>query len=208
MNVLSDFSGAMPRVFLAVPFTPALKQRIVDYRRALEPAFANVHWIPPENYHLTVKFFGETKRDKLTERILPRLERVLQGRAAHELRFTGYGAFGGPRNLRVLHLHGESPELMALAEAVLAEFPDERPRPFRAHLTLGKPRRQLTREEQRANEDAMRRWQQDGPQALGLPAVDAAERIGRLVLMESVFTGRAVTYHDRVSFPLMDAPPE
>lgn len=204
MNQLSDFSGERPRVFLAVPFTPELKRRILDYRRALEPVFANIHWIPPENYHLTVKFYGETKLDKLTERILPRLERVLQGRAAHELRFTGYGSFGGPRNLRVLHLHGESPELMSLAEAVLKEFPDERPRPFRAHLTLGKPRRQLTREEQRANEDALRRWQQDGPQALGLPLVEASERIGRLVLMESVFTGRAVAYYERVDFPLVD----
>jgi len=202
MNVLSDFSGGRPRVFLAVPFSDAFKRRIANYRSALEPLFANVHWIPPENYHLTVKFFGETRLEKLTGRILPRLERVLESCPAHEMRFTGYGAFGGPRNLRVLYLNGESPELMALAGAVLEEFPDERPRPFRAHLTLGKPRRRLTREEQRINEDAVRRWRQDGPESLGLPPVDAAERIGRVVLMESVFTGRAVSYHERVDFPL------
>jgi 2'-5' RNA ligase len=102
----------------------------------------------------------------------------------------------------VLHLEGEAPGLMELAEAVLKEFPDANPRPFKAHLTLGKGLKRMEPQDAAANEVTLQQWQRNGPESVGLPRVDVAERITRLVVMESMFAGRAVHYEERVELPL------
>lgn len=196
------FSSDNPRVFLAVPFSESFQQDILGYQAALKARFKAMHWIPAENFHLTVKFFGETQLAKLEGRILPRLEQLISGKPSFELCFRSFGWFGRHRQLRVLHLEGEAAGLMELAQAVLKEFPDERPRPFKAHLTLGKGLKRMEPEDIAANEEALRKWQSGGPASIGLPSVDICERITRLVLMESVFVGRAVHYEERVEFPL------
>ncbi len=196
------FSTETPRVFLAVPFSEDFKRRITTYQDALKARLKGMHWIAPANFHLTVKFFGETPLGKLSERILPKLEKLLAEAPEFELRFDGYGFFGSPRNPRVLYLHGEAPQLMATAEAVLKQFPDERPRPFHAHLTVAKALRKQAAADQRVNEELLRRWSEEGAESLGLPPVAASERITRLTLMESIFLGRAVRYDDRAEFRL------
>lgn len=202
ISMESRFSSDNPRVFLAVPFSEGFQQGILGYQAALKARFRAMHWIPAENFHLTVKFFGETPEEKLDGRILPRLEQLISVKPAFELCFKRFGWFGSPRQLRVLHLEGEAPGLMELAQAVLKEFPDERPRPYKAHLTLSKGQKRIEPQDTAANEEALRTWQGGGPASLGLPSVDICERITRLVLMESVFTGRAVHYEERVVFPL------
>jgi RNA 2',3'-cyclic 3'-phosphodiesterase len=198
----SRFSSDNPRVFLAVPFSESFQQTILGYQAVLRTRFKAMHWIPAENFHLTVKFFGETPLETLDRRILPRLEQLISGKPSFELCFKRFGWFGSPRQLRVLHLEGEAPGLMELAQAVLREFPDEKPRPFKAHLTLGKGQKRTEAQDTSANEELLRAWMSGGPAALGLPEVDICETITRLVLMESVFVGRAVRYEERVEFPL------
>ncbi len=198
----SRFSSDTPRVFLAVPFSKGFQQRILGYQEALRARFKAMHWIPPENFHLTVKFFGETPIAKLEKCILPRLEQLISGKPSFDLYFRRFGWFGSPRQLRVLHIEGEAPGLLALAEAVLKEYPDERSRLFKAHLTLAKGLKRVEQEEIAANEEALRKWQKDGAEAVCLPTVDATERITQLVIMESMFVGRAVHYEERVDFPL------
>jgi 2'-5' RNA ligase len=202
MDTDTRFSTDNPRVFLAVPFSAGFQQRILGYQMALKSRFKAMHWIPAENFHLTAKFFGETPLAKLDGRILPRLEELTSGKPAFELSFQRFGWFGSPRQLRVLHLEGEAPGLMELAEAVLKEFPDANPRPFKAHLTMGKGLKRVEPQDAAANEETLRQWQRNGPESVGLPRVDAAERITRLVMMESMFVGRAVHYEERVEFPL------
>jgi 2'-5' RNA ligase len=202
MDTDTRFSSDNPRVFLAVPFSAGFQQRILGYQAALKSRFKAMHWIPQENFHLTVKFFGETPLAKLEGRILPRLDEFISGKPAFELSFQRFGWFGSPRQLRVLHLEGEAPGLMELAEAVLKEFPDERPRPFKAHLTLGKGLKRVEPQDAAANEVTLQQWQRNGPESVGLPRVDAAEHITRLVIMESMFAGRAVHYEERVEFSL------
>lgn len=195
-------SSDNPRVFLAVPLSEGFRQQILVYQAALKLRFRAMHWIPSENFHLTVKFFGETPVEKLEQRILPRLEQLISGKPSFELCFKRYGWFGSPRQLRVLHLEGEAPGLMEMAQAVLREFPDERPRPFKAHLTLGKGLKRVEPQEIAANGEVLRLWQKEGAEAVGLPVVAASERITRLVLMESIFVGRAVRYKELYEFAL------
>jgi 2'-5' RNA ligase len=202
MDTDTRFSSDNPRVFLAVPFSQGFQQRILGYQAALKSRFKAMHWIPPENFHLTVKFYGEKPLAEMDGRILPRLEELVTGKPAFDLAFQRYGWFGSLRQLRVLHLEGVAPGLMELAEAVLKEFPDANPRPFKAHLTLAKGLKRVEPQDVAANEETLRLWQRNGPESVGLPHVDAAEHITKLVIMESMFVGRAVHYEERVEFPL------
>ena len=198
----TDFSADRPRVFLAVPFSDDFKQRLTTYQDALKERLKAMHWTPPENFHLTMKFFGEMPPGKLVERTLPRLRTLLEHVPTSDITFNTYGFFGTPTKPRVIYLHGNAPKLVETAEMVLKEFPDLHPRPFTAHLTMGKPLREQVEADRRANEMLLGRLKMKGAEAVGLPKVKASTRITRLTLMESVFIGRAVHYQDRAEFRL------
>jgi len=198
----SDFSADRPRVFLAVPFSDDFKKRLTAYQDALKDKLKAMHWVPPENFHLTMKFFGEMPLGKLVERTIPRLRTILEHVPVMDIAFNGFGFFGTPTKPRVIYLHGSAPKLVETAEMVLKEFPDLHPRPFHAHLTMAKPLRQQPLSEKRANEMLLGRLKMKGAEAVGLPKVSESTRVTRLTLMESVFIGRAVHYADRVEFRL------
>ena len=198
----SDFSADRPRVFLAVPFSDDFKQHLTAYQDALKESLKAMHWITPENFHITVKFFGEMPLGKLVERTIPRLRTLLEHVPASDTAFNTYGFFGTPTKPRVIYLHGNAPKLVETADMVLKEFPDLHPRQFHAHLTMAKPLRQQAAADRRANEMLLGRLKVKGAQAVGLPKVSESTRITRLVLMESVFIGRAVHYADRAEFRL------
>lgn len=198
---LPKFSSSVPRVFLAVPFSDDFKKQASAYQDALKSTFQEVHWIPPANFHLTVKFFGETKLEKL-EKILRALSDILAVFPEHELTFSDFGFFGTPRSPRVLFLKGESEILEQIAGAVLKKYPDENPRPFRAHLTLGKFLKRQSANALSHNEKQLRIWQKEGPSGIGLPKVKTKAKISELVMMETLFIGRAVEYEIRFSYPL------
>ncbi len=188
-----EFSSQEPRIFIAAPFKSSFIETVAEYQNAMKSVFRAVHWIPPENFHLTIKFFGETKLSKI-DNILRRAERVIEPFSELEIDFHDYGYFGSPRSPRVLYLKGNAPELTALAEAILKEFPDERYRPFRAHLTLGKFLKRQSAVDISHNEKLIRLWQERGAVSLGLPQVKTSTRIKELALMETIWIGRAVEY--------------
>jgi 2'-5' RNA ligase len=59
------------RLFLAIPLPEELKSRISSaleqYRSLLTPAqLASFRFIPPENWHITIYFFGDVEAEKVT----------------------------------------------------------------------------------------------------------------------------------------------
>ncbi|MFC7608726.1 2'-5' RNA ligase family protein [Teichococcus aestuarii] len=56
----------MPRLFVALPLPEALREQLSDLAGGLPGA----RWVPPENYHLTLRFIGEVegwRADELDE---------------------------------------------------------------------------------------------------------------------------------------------
>ena len=53
------------RAFLAIPLPQQLKDSISVIQRHLQTQIADTRWVRPENLHLTVHFFGETKQEAL-----------------------------------------------------------------------------------------------------------------------------------------------
>ena len=106
-----------------------------------------LRWVPPEQWHLTLAFYGEvdeTKLDKLTEGLTRAGERT----APFGIRFAGAGTFPRqPTKARVLWigLDGEVDALRRLADRCAGAGRRARiameDRAFRPHMTLARARR-------------------------------------------------------------------
>ena len=139
MTIREDQAG---RLFLAVPLTDSLRSSLASEVQRLGPLPGRP--VPPESWHLTLRFLGDTSAAALA-RLRDELKRAPLGHP-FSIRFGGYGAF--PRTSRATVLwvgvaEGLEP-LRAVAEAVEAAvrrvgFPAEG-RPFKAHLTLSRIR--------------------------------------------------------------------
>lgn len=142
-----------------VDATEALRELLAELRR--EWAGERVRWTRPENWHLTVEFFGETP-----EAEIPRLEAALAKAAGQAppfgMEIGGLGTFGSPRHPRVVWLGIESAGLRALHAAVEAALREAgwqpEAREFAPHLTLGRIERPQEPRRFAETADRLRGW--------------------------------------------------
>jgi 2'-5' RNA ligase len=133
------------RLFIAVDVTEEVRAAVAEQVSRLREANCDVGWVKTENFHLTLKFLGETPDGRLDD-IKAALDLVAAGHAAFELELRGLGCFperGAPRVLWVGAGVGRE-AIVALAhdvEGTMADlgFPREQ-REFAAHLTIGRVR--------------------------------------------------------------------
>jgi 2'-5' RNA ligase len=130
------------RLFIAVDVPEAA---VLAVAAAIEPwhvAFPNVRWVPPANWHITVKFLGATPADRV-----PLVEGSVGDVASAHRRATvevrGLGAFPSVERARVLWAGVDDPDagldaLVTDLETELApEFRKEMRR-FHPHLTVAR----------------------------------------------------------------------
>lgn len=117
--------------------------RALDGHRS---SWSDLRWLPPENWHITLAFYGE-----VPEHILPdltaRLARAAARHAPMTLAFAGAGAFPSARRCRVVWtgLDGGQGVLPKLAASLAASgrragVPEQDDKRFRPHLTLARSR--------------------------------------------------------------------
>lgn len=134
---------AAGRLFVGVALPDALRGALhAHLRAALGDSGLPGRPVPPGNWHLTLRFLGDTSAARAAE-FLERMRSADLG-PCFALEFGGCGAFPRPARASVLWLGiGDGAEPLArLAAAVeeaarLAGFAAEN-RPFRAHLTLSR----------------------------------------------------------------------
>ncbi|HTW21701.1 MAG TPA: RNA 2',3'-cyclic phosphodiesterase [Mycobacteriales bacterium] len=131
------------RLFAAIDPSPAA---IADLRRAIGETDDALRWLPEEQWHVTLAFYGEVGDDS-AEALAVRLERAAARTAPLSLQLAGAGCFPSrPHAARVLWigLAGDVDELIRLSERCTAAGRREglamERRRFRAHLTLGRAR--------------------------------------------------------------------
>ena len=133
------------RLFIAVDISEEIATAVADFATRLRQVNADVAWVKPENFHLTLKFLGETPEGQLGD-IKAALDRVALPRGAFDLEMRGTGCFpdkGVPRVVWVAAGAGRD-ALRTLAGDIEGTmeglgFARER-REFAAHLTIGRVR--------------------------------------------------------------------
>jgi 2'-5' RNA ligase len=143
---------ANPRLFVAVELPSEALATLNRLQHELQRYVpGGLRWVRPEGIHLTLKFLGETPRDRV-----PAIESAigggLQGVGKHELSLAEMGTFGSRNSPRVLwvDLQGDSSTLLRLQKQVdraldAIGYPSEK-RPFSPHLTLARVKPEAGRE--------------------------------------------------------------
>ena len=132
------------RLFVGITIPKKQRTRIHRSVRDLREDDLPVRWVDPDNFHITLKFLGEVRREAVPE-IEAALERVARSTRAFTTVLKGYGAFPTIRRPNVLWLGVEAnPEFRCMKqdlEWALSEVGfDTETRAFRPHVTLGRAR--------------------------------------------------------------------
>lgn len=138
------------RVFVAVGLSAEARQQLVDAVGRIRSEIPDgIQWARPEGMHLTLKFLGNIPSSRVAP-LVQCLGPVAAASRPFTLELAGLGMFPNRRAPRVLWA-GTSGGLEALsslqqatetAVTALGHRPEERP--FRPHITLGRPRRSLS----------------------------------------------------------------
>ena len=129
------------RVFLAIEIPKELKESISELQKFLKKSNADANWVPAENFHYNLKFFGWTTEDEI-KKLISITEKTASKAKSFEIEIKGTGGFPSLNSPRVLWL-GMSKgtnQIKELAEKLDLEYskigiPKEE-REFKAHLTL------------------------------------------------------------------------
>jgi RNA 2',3'-cyclic 3'-phosphodiesterase len=175
----------MPRLFVALPVPHEVRASLAGLREELGGA----RWTPPEQYHLTLRFLGDTPDERI-----PELQRALAAVTCPPLalradRLTTFPNRRQPRVL-VVRLVATSAasalqrEVEAIARAHGSAAAD---RPFRPHLTLARLRD--------ADPEAVWRFTQEH-------RVDLAFSVDHFALYASTLTPDGAVHERLATYPL------
>jgi RNA 2',3'-cyclic 3'-phosphodiesterase len=132
------------RLFVAINFTSKDRQRMARSARKMREAELPVRWIEPDQIHMTLKFLGEVRPERVAA-VEAAVARVASKTRPFNMRMGGAGAFPTTRRPKVIWLGADaSPELRCLKHDIeweLAPLGFEREvRAFHPHVTLGRSR--------------------------------------------------------------------
>ena len=128
------------RIFVGIDLDAEVRAKISRFLEGVRGFAPDVRWVRPESLHVTLKFIGEQKPERVEE-IRDALRRV-EG-ASMEIRFAGYGFFPTPKSARVfwigIHAGDQLAALAAAVDKATSELgiPKEE-RAFSPHLTLAR----------------------------------------------------------------------
>ncbi len=132
------------RLFAALPLPDAPRAHLATAVASLERLHWPVRWVRRDQYHLTLKFYGDVEPERL-DAIAAMLAQAARSVRPLDLALDGLGAFPTPQRARVVWagLIGP-PELELLQDRVergseALGFPLEG-KAFRPHVTLGRVR--------------------------------------------------------------------
>lgn len=146
------------RLFIAINIPTAIRDAIVADSTPLRVASDGIKWVAAPSLHVTVKFIGEWAEAAVDD-VRAAVARAVKGHTPFEVETTIVGAFPNFRRPRVVWvgMTGET-RLRALASDVDRQCTPlgiaAESRPFQAHLTLGRVKRELRPAETKALAEA------------------------------------------------------
>lgn len=134
----------MIRAFLAFDISEEVRQSLWTFLEPITSQTKGIKWVEPQNYHVTLKFFGTIDEMKMLEPISKVIEENIKTTRPVSLACKGIGCFPKWDAPRVVWagLEGEAQSLLDLQKGLEGAFeklgfPKEN-REFRMHLTLAR----------------------------------------------------------------------
>ncbi len=130
------------RLFVAVDIPEGAKALAAQAIAPWRERFPRARWVPPENWHVTLRFLGSTF-PRLVDWVTETVGMVAASHPPFEVSLDGLGSFPSARRARVVWVGLEDPgeELAGLAaglqEGLAREFAPEK-RAFTPHLTVAR----------------------------------------------------------------------
>ncbi|MCX5781474.1 MAG: RNA 2',3'-cyclic phosphodiesterase [Elusimicrobia bacterium] len=131
------------RLFIAVNIPEEIKEKLSVLTKRLKYKISDVRWIAKDNFHLTLKFLGEVREEKV-DKINSAISDIAQNVQPFKVLFSELGAFPDLKYPRIIWVGVKegSTELKGIAEKIensLLPFGFEKEkRPFSCHLTVGR----------------------------------------------------------------------
>jgi 2'-5' RNA ligase len=123
------------RLFLAVELSDKTKKEIDDQLSEIKKVYPQFQWVPSENYHITVNFFGEVTDPK---KLIDRLEQIMFDKNSFYFYSNSVDLFIHNKITIVLHFRREK-EIEKINESVRETFQKfESSLKFVPHLTLAR----------------------------------------------------------------------
>ena len=145
-SAAGETGAGLRRMFVAAWLGDPDRAQLAAVLDRLRGTGADVKWVPPENLHVTLRFLGDIE-STCTDELVSLLRGTIEAARAFPFRLAGLGTFPSRGDGRALWagVARGGRELAALAlrvERVLvpAGLLTPTDRPFRAHVTLGRPR--------------------------------------------------------------------
>lgn len=131
------------RVFFAVWPPETVRERLWNALAPLRDATPGVRWIPPDRYHVTLRFMGDIENASLPR--LVRAAEALASKPPFRARLAGNGTFPRRGVPRVHWVGLEANPLVRMRDLLDRELASEgfaaERRAFRPHLTIGRTKR-------------------------------------------------------------------
>ena len=132
----------MKRLFLAIKILPDENMLSIfdSIKRSLN--FSKVRWVDPNNFHLTIKFFGETPDDAI-EVVNRVIRKSIESVKSFDIELSNTGIFGSNYNPRIIWFGiTENEKFQKIAQDIIinldtAGFIKDRQN-FVPHLTVGR----------------------------------------------------------------------
>jgi len=131
------------RTFVAIELPKEFTSRIDQLQNNLRKTKADVSWVKPQNVHITLKFLGEVKEEKIEE-VYRATEQSVNGIRKFQVNLQGLGGFPNLKRPRVIWIGVEKgKEILAELYPKVEEqffkigFAKEN-RDFTPHLTIGR----------------------------------------------------------------------
>ncbi|MBQ6138692.1 MAG: RNA 2',3'-cyclic phosphodiesterase [Methanobrevibacter sp.] len=129
------------RSFLAIELKEDLVPKILDVQKEFKKTNANIKYVPSENMHFTLKFFGNIDEDMIDD-ISDSVEKVIKNYSSFDLNIKNCGCFPNKNVIKVLWLGlEEGSPIKSLQKDLDMEFKKlgfKKERNFISHLTIGR----------------------------------------------------------------------
>ena len=141
------------RSFLAFELPPEIREQIETVSKELQKTRMPVRWVKVDNIHLTIIFLGSVSEDIIDD-IKEKVQVVVKGFSPIKVGLNDVGVFPNWRRPRVIWvgLDGEIEKLSILRNELQEKLKvlgvREEKRPFRAHLTMGRFKGLVDRDEE------------------------------------------------------------